>query len=74
MCGVEILVKGEQLAGHASPKGVGVPDRLIVELFVVVKVVQVWASWVLLVESFRHVESVHFMSLGDLGICMYQCL
>lgn len=61
--GLEVLFKGEVITGHASPEGVGVADGLFIELFVLVKVFEVGAGRMLVVEGFGDVDE-----LGGLGL------
>lgn len=66
MGGLEVLVKGEQLTGHAGPEGVGIADGLLIELLVLVEVLQMSARGVFVVESFRDVVSVHLVGFQHL--------
>lgn len=64
--GLEVLVEGEEVPGHAGPESVGVANGLIVQLPVLVEVFEVSACGVLLVEGLGDVEGVDIVSLGDL--------
>lgn len=64
--GGEILVERQQLAGHAGPKRVGVSDRFIVELLVLVEILQMRSRGVFLEIRLGHVERVDRMRLSDL--------
>jgi len=64
--GLEVLVEGEELAGHASPEGVGITDGLFVQLLVLVEVFKVSACGVLVIEGLGDVEGIDLVGLGDL--------
>lgn len=66
MGGLEILVEGEELPGHAGPKGVGALDGLIVELLVLIDVLDVGASGVFIVECLGDVEGVDLVCFEHL--------
>ena len=74
--GLEILVEGEELAGHASPEGVGTADRLFVQFLVLVEVFKVSACGVLVVKGLGNVKGVDIVGLGDLQklVSAWQCL
>ena len=64
--GVEILVEGDELAGHAAPEGVWLADGLIVELLVLVEGLEMGFRVVLLEEALGDVEGVDLVGLSDL--------
>ena len=64
--GLEIAVEMEVLASHASPESVGLSNRLLVQLLVLIEVLQIGSSGVFFIESLGNVEGVDFVGLGYL--------